>query len=144
MSHPHAICSAPLTHGAARSKFCGRTHPGKSMGFRASQHHCEFGNGFKRQLGVKLSACDARVMTGAPSADPHRSGGLRVLCTEHPLTLYMSGSPPVVGLGMPKGIRLDDTAHCMPPSPLYFSLCRPILTIIRCKLLRKHNKNLTI
>lgn len=96
----------------ARSKFCGRIHPGKSVGFRASRDHCEFQNGFKQQLGVKLSVCDISVVTGVPSTDPHPSASLWALCTKHPLTPQMSSSPSAVGLGMPKGIHLDDTAHC--------------------------------
>lgn len=65
VSHPHAICSAPLTQGAGSLEFCRRTHPGKSVGFRVLQNHCEFGNRFKQQLGAKFSACDRFVMTGA-------------------------------------------------------------------------------
>lgn len=60
----------------APSKFCRRIPTEKLVGFRASQNHCEFGNGFKQQLEVKLPAWDTcHDWSGFQSiVDPHSLG----------------------------------------------------------------------
>ena len=50
----------------ACSKFFRTSHSEKLVGFRASQNHCEFGNGFQQHLRVKLSAFDTPLTTGVP------------------------------------------------------------------------------
>lgn len=86
-----------------------------------------------------------RVMTGVSCSQSwtHIPQPARGCSTQkHPPMLYVSRSPLAVGLGMPKGIQLDDTAHKTGHHLLLPSHCADSLTMIKWRLLRKHT-NLT-
>lgn len=140
VSHP-AICSAPRTRGTSSPKILQRNAPRKIAEIQSFAEPPwiwkDISAGDQSQV---FSLWHVHHDWSCLLVNP-RHTSLNQPAQEHLPTPEMANSPPAVGHAMPA--HLDGTEHCQHVTIQSLSLCRPILTTVKSKLLAKYkNKNL--